>query len=606
MNTSQHDDTDPSDDSRSADPRSADDDTRSGPTSPPHEESGHTSPRHGDSSSTESSGTESSSTVGALSSPPGGHPGWYGPLAGAAAGAVALMFGQIVEALSENIPGLVLGMGEWVLDITPGWAAEESIENLGSTGKASLLPGITIVALLVAAALGNASLRVSRRIGVWGFTAFGLLGGFTTARNPMSPALASWFWSLVAAALGIAVLLFLLDRLRGRAELPAGVGGFADPLDPPASRRAFLGWTAGAGAVAVGGFALSRGITPKSAAETAREQIVFSDISTTTTTTTPEAAEATTTTAPASEATVTTEAITDIDGISSYITPNDSFYLIDTALSPPHVDPNDWSLEIKGMVDNPYTLTWDELIAMPMEKHEITLSCVSNPVGGPLVGNAEWLGVPITTLLERAGIQAGADQFVGKSIDDWTAGFPTARLYDGRTALLAVGMNGEPLPISHGFPARLIVAGIYGYVSAVKWVTEIEMTRWEDFDGYWIDKGWSKLGPMKTTSRIDVPRSGSSVPAGEVVLAGVAWSPPRGIHAVEVSVDDGPWSPCDLAIPGNDENWVQWRTTWNATSGRHRITVRAVDGTDEVQPRGPKSVAPNGAEGWHQVSVNVI
>ncbi len=533
-------------------------------------------------------------------------PWWQGALAGVAAGGVALMFGQLVEALSENIPGLVLGMGEWILDITPGWAAEESIENLGSTGKASLLPGVTIAALLAAAALGNASLRFSRRIGVWGFTAFGLLGGFTTARNPTSPAVASWFWSLAAAALGIATLLFLLDRLTGRADQPAAAGPFADPLDPPASRRAFLGWTAGAGAVAAGGFALSRGIAPKSAAETARENIVLSNISTTTTTEAAAATEATTTTAPVSEATVTTEAITDIDGISSYITPNDSFYRIDTALSPPHVDPNDWSLEIKGMVDNPFTLTWDELIAMPMEEHEITLSCVSNPVGGSLVGNAKWLGVPIVTLLERAGVQPGADQFVGKSIDDWTAGLPTDRLYDGRTALLAVGMNGEPLPISHGFPARLIVAGIYGYVSAVKWVTEIEMTRWDDFDGYWIDKGWSKLGPMKTMSRIDVPRSGSSVLVGEVVLAGVAWSPPRGIHAVEVSVDDGPWSPCDLAIPGNDENWVQWRTTWNATAGRHRITVRAVDGTDDVQPRGPKSVAPDGAEGWHQVSVNVI
>ena len=210
-----------------------------------------------------------------------------------------------------------------------------------------------------------------------------------------------------------------------------------------------------------------------------------------------------------------------------YITPNDSFYRIDTAPSAPHVAPTDWSLEIKGMVDNPYTITWDELLAMPMQEHEITLSCVSNPVGGPLVGNARWLGVPLTTLLERAQVQPGADQFVGKSIDDWTAGFPTDRLYDGRTALLAVGMNGEPLPISHGFPARLIVAGIYGYVSAVKWVTEIELTRWDDFDGYWIDKGWSKLGPMKTMSRIDVPRHGSSVQEGETILAGVAWSPPR-------------------------------------------------------------------------------
>ena len=197
---------------------------------------------------------------------------WQGALAGAAAGGVALMFGQLVEALSETIPGLVLGMGEWVLDITPGWAAEESIENLGSSGKASLLPGITIVALLAAAALGNASLRISRKIGIAGFAVFGLLGGFTTARNPSSPALQSWFWALVAAGLGIATLLFLLNRLRGPEEDQQSAGPLADPLNPPASRRAFLGWSAGAGAVAVGGFALSRGITPKSAAETAREK----------------------------------------------------------------------------------------------------------------------------------------------------------------------------------------------------------------------------------------------------------------------------------------------------------------------------------------------
>ncbi|MDE0699537.1 MAG: molybdopterin-dependent oxidoreductase [Acidimicrobiaceae bacterium] len=564
MNTSQHDDK-PDDDSSTAD-----DPTPDRSFKPPHRTSS-------------------------------GQLWWQGALAGAAAGGVALMFGQFVEALSETIPGLVLGMGEWILDITPGWAAEESIENLGPTGKASLLPGITIVALLAAAALGNASLRISRKIGVMGFAAFGILGGFTTARNPSSPALQSWFWSLVAAGLGIATLLFLLNRLRGPEEREQLAGPLADPLDPPTSRRAFLGWSAGAGAVAVGGFALSRAITPKSAAETARESITFSDVTTTTTTTPPT----TTTAPPAAEATVTTEAITDIDGISSYVTPNDSFYIIDTALSPPHLAPEDWSLEIKGMVDNPYTLTWDELIAMPMEVHDLTLSCVSNPVGGPLVGNAQWLGVPLTTLLERARVQPGADQFVGKSIDDWTAGFPTDRLYDGRTALLAVGMNGEPLPISHGFPARLIVAGIYGYVSAVKWVTEIELTRWDDFDGYWIDKGWAKLGPMKTMSRIDVPRHGSSVPEGETVLAGVAWSPPRGIHAVEVSVDDGPWWQCDLAVPGNDETWAQWRTTWDATPGRHRIKVRAVDGTDEIQPRGPKSVAPDGAEGWHQVTVRV-
>ena len=543
------------------------------------------------------------------------HPRWQGALAGALAGAVALVFGQLVEAFSDTIPGLVLGMGEWILDITPGWAAEESIENLGSVGKASLLPGITVVALLMAAALGAASLRLSRKIGIVGFTAFGLLGGFVTARNPMSPALASWFWSLVAAALGIATLSFLLSKLRvtrlsGHSEEPdleaPLEAPLADPLDPPSSRRAFLGWSAGAGALVVGGFGLARGVSPKSAAETAREAISFNNVATTATSSpaTTTGASGATTAAP-TDATITTKAITDIRGISSYITPNDSFYVIDTALSPPHVDPADWTLEITGMVDNPYTLTWDELMAMPLEQHDITLSCVSNPVGGPLVGNATWLGVPLTTLLERAQVQPGADQFVGKSVDDWTAGFPTDRLYDGRTALLAVGMNAEPLPIKHGFPARLIVAGIFGYVSAVKWIKEIELTRWDAFDGYWIDKGWSKLGPMKTMSRIDVPRTGASVPAGETVLAGVAWSPPRGIHAVEVSVDDGAWWECDLAVPGNDENWVQWRTVWNATSGRHDIRVRAIDGDNQLQPRGPKSVAPDGAEGWHEVRVSV-
>lgn len=526
---------------------------------------------------------------------------WQGALAGAVAGGMALMFGQIVEALSESIPGLVLGMGEWILDITPGWAAEESIENLGDAGKASLLPGITVVAVLAAAALGSASLRISRKIGIVGFTAFGLLGGFTTARNPTSPALQSWFWSLVAAALGIATLLILLNRLEDHPDGAAATAPRADPLDPPASRRAFLGWTAGVGAAVVGGLALARAITPKSAAETARENIVLSHPATTR-----SPALNTTAASATTEATVTAQAITDIDGISSYITRNDEFYVIDTAFSKPHIDPADWTLQIKGMVDNPYTLTWDELTAMPLEEHEITLACVSNPVGGPYVGNASWIGVPLTTLLERARVQPGADQFVGRSIDDWTAGFPTDRLHDGRTALLAVGMNGEPLPISHGFPARLVVAGIYGYVSAVKWVTEIEMTRWDDFDGYWINRGWSKLGPMKTMSRIDVPRNGADVQRGETVLAGVAWSPPRGIHGVEVSVDGGPWRDCDLAVPGNDENWVQWRTTWNATPGRHKIRVRALDGEDQLQPRGPKAVAPDGAEGWHEVSVSVI
>ncbi len=518
------------------------------------------------------------------------HPRWFGALAGLIAAAVALVFGEIVSAANDDIPGLVLGMGEWILDITPGEVARESIENLGSSGKSSLLPGITITALLLGAVLGDLSKQASSRIGIAGFVVFGLLGGFTTARNPVSPAVASWIWAMVAAGLGIATLLFLLARL----HRPTRLASFReDPRQKSATRRAFLSWSAGAGAVAVTGFGIARS-SGKSAAEVAREGLDFTGLDT-----------------PAVGSTELLESMTpgsfdNITGIDSYITPNNTFYRIDTALSVPQVDPDSWSLSFTGMVDNPYTLTFDEILAMDeIEEHIVTLSCVSNEVGGGLVGTANWLGVPITALLERAGVQEGATQFVGRSVDDWTAGFPTSALDDGRTALLAVGMNGEPLPIIHGFPARLVVAGLYGYVSAVKWIEEIHLTTLEDFNGYWITRGWSKDGPMKTMSRIDVPRHSATVASGPTAVAGVAWSPPRGIQTVELSIDEGNWFECEIAAPGSDETWVQWKTDWDATPGDHILRVRAVDGDGQLQPIGPKRVDPDGAEGWHAIRVSV-
>ena len=519
------------------------------------------------------------------------HPRWYGALAGLVAAAVALIFGEIVAAIDDDIPGLALGMGEWILDIAPGEAARASIENLGSNGKAWLVPGITITALLLGAVFGDLSKHVSPRIGAIGFGLFGLLGGFTTARNPQSPAVASWIWALVAAGAGIATLLFLLARL----HRPTRLASFReDPREKSATRRAFLSWSAGAGAVAVTGLGLSRRIGAESVAEVARGELDFTGINTTTTAGNPLVAP------------VTPGSFDTVPGIASYITPNNTFYRIDTALRVPQVDPDTWSLSFTGMVDNPYTLTFDEILEMDeLEEHTVTLSCVSNEVGGGLVGTANWLGVPITSLLERAGVQDGATQFVGRSVDDWTAGFPTSALDDGRTALLAVGMNGEPLPIIHGFPARLVVAGLYGYVSAVKWIEEINLTTWEDFDGYWVPRGWSKEGPMKTMSRIDVPRSRETVAAGATAVAGVAWSPPKGIESVELSVDDGDWTPCEIAAPGSDETWVQWKTEWEATPGDHILRVRAVDGDGELQPLGPKAVAPDGAEGWHAIRVSV-
>ena len=525
------------------------------------------------------------------------HPPGYGAIAGLVAVAVALIFGELVAAVSDTIPGLVLGMGEWILDITPGEVVQEGIETLGSRAKSSLLPGITITALLIGAVLGHLSARFSRRIGVAGFAAFGVLGGFTTARNPLSPALASWLWALVATALGIATLLFLLSRLHRPTRLATVL---ENPRDPRATRRAFLGWSAGAGAVAVTGLGLARQIEGKSAAEVARAKLDFSNL------TTRPSTPASTTSAPLLD-TMTPGSFDNIEGIAGYITPNNTFYRIDTALSSavPQVDPDSWSLSFTGMVDNPYTLTFDEILAMELEEHTVTLSCVSNQVGGDLVGTATWLGIPLTTLLDRAGVQDGATQIVGRSVDDWTAGFPTQLLDDDRTALLAIAMNGEPLPIIHGFPARLVVAGLYGYVSAVKWIEEIHMTTWEEFNGYWISRGWSKTGPMKTMSRIDVPHHRDIVAAAATAVAGVAWSPPRGIGAVELSIDEGEWRACEIAAPGSDETWVQWKYAWDATPGDHILRVRAVDGEGELQPVGPKSVAPDGAEGWHAVRVTV-
>ncbi|MFT5202637.1 MAG: DMSO/TMAO reductase YedYZ molybdopterin-dependent catalytic subunit [Candidatus Aldehydirespiratoraceae bacterium] len=523
------------------------------------------------------------------------HPRWYGALAGALAAAVALIFGEVVESISDTIPGLVLGMGEWILDITPGDVAEQSIENLGTSGKSSLIPGITVTALILGAVLGDFSKRVSMRIGVIGFGVFGVLGGFTTARNPQSPALASWFWALVAAGLGAGTLVLVLSRLHRPTRLATT---FEDPRDKRATRRAFLGWSAGVSAVAVAGVGIARGAEGESAAEAARGALDFSGL-------TGEGTGTSTTISPLVDS-MTPGSFDNIPGIGTYITPNNTFYRIDTALSVPQVDPDSWSLSFTGMVDNPYTLTFDEILDMEPEEHIVTLSCVSNEVGGGLVGTANWLGVPITKLLERAGVQDGATQFVGRSVDDWTAGFPTDLLDDGRTALLAVGMNGEPLPIIHGFPARLVVGGIYGYVSAVKWIEEIHLTTLEDFNGYWITRGWSKDGPMKTMSRIDVPQHRSTINAGLTAIAGIAWSPPRGIQAVEISINENDdWNECEIAAPGSDETWVQWKTDWEAPPGDHILRVRAVDGAGELQPLGPKAVAPDGAEGWHAIRVTV-
>ena len=294
-----------------------------------------------------------------------------------------------------------------------------------------------------------------------------------------------------------------------------------------------------------------------------------------------------------------------IEGITPLMTPNDDFFRIDTALSIPRVDLANWRLEIKGNVREPFSISYDELLAMPQVEAPITLACVSNRVGGTLIGTAMWQGVELRTLLDRAGVEPSGEQIVGTSVDGYNAGFPTSAAFDGRSSLVAIGMNGVPLPLDNGFPARIVVEGLYGYVSSTKWLRSIELTEWDSFNGYWIQQGWAKDGPIKMSSRIDVPRSGARQPEGIVTLAGVAWAPNTGVAAVEVLID-GVWRRATLGDSLSGGVWRQWYYDWNATKGEHEIAVRCIDADGQVQTG---DITPNpiaGYTGWEYRSITIV
>lgn len=295
-----------------------------------------------------------------------------------------------------------------------------------------------------------------------------------------------------------------------------------------------------------------------------------------------------------------------IPGLAPYITPNGDFYRVDTALVVPEIPAEDWKLRIHGMVDRVIELDFAALTARPTIERVITLCCVSNEVGGPYIGNARWLGVPLADLLREAGVHPSADQLISRSKDGMTIGTPTAAVMDGRDAMLAVGMNGEPLPIKHGFPVRMVVPGLYGYVSACKWIVEIEATRFDKYDAYWVPRGWSAQGPVKTQSRLDTPKNMAKIPRGRIPVAGVAWAQHTGIAAVEIQVDDEPWRPAQLAEEDSLDTWRQFVWYWDAKPGPHRIRVRATDKSGQVQTETKKDVAPDGATGWHTIAVTVV
>ena len=523
-------------------------------------------------------------------------------ISGVLAAGVALGVGELLSGLSNSIPSLIVRVGDVVINNTPGSIERWAIDTFGTNDKPALIIGIAVISLLIGAATGIAASK-NFKAGIAVFGIFGLLGGLAAASDPQRPAFWGWFAAVLAAAAGIATLRFVLAANR---NMWASVTNEADMTN---SRRKFMGVAGGAAAVAVVGTLLGRVLRGRQSAEIdgARDDVAsaLNNIE-------PAAAETAT---DLGSAMPELASFDDIDGISTLISPNDNFYRIDSALSIPRIDVETWSMKITGMVDQEIELTFDDLLAMDPVEEFVTLSCVSNRVGGELVGNARWLGVPLKKILDMAGVQPGATQIVGRSVDGWTGGFPTEYLDDpDRVALVAVAMNGEPLPTQHGFPVRLVVAGLYGYVSATKWLAEIELTTLEDFDGFWITRGWSKLGPIKTQSRIDVPSPNARMLSGPQPIAGVAWAPDRGVDRVEVLITDivdgeevpnDNWIEAELSDDITDNSWRQWMLPWNAPAGDHIIRVRATDGTGETQTPVRTDVAPDGASGWHTIAVRV-
>lgn len=501
-------------------------------------------------------------------------------VAGLAAGVAAAGASELTAALLVPTGSPFTVIGAAAIDLAPTWAKEAAIALFGTADKVALLVGIGMV---VAALAGLAGVVENRRPPL-GRVLFGLAAalGVAAAVTRADAGLLSPLPSAVAGVVGSIALAMLL---RKRPEVP---GGQAKAPAAGLSRRSFLGWSAGT--AVIGALATLGANALQAATRTAtsvREAFTL-----------PRAASR--------AAPVPADAELGIDGLAPVITPNELFYRIDTALRVPQVEPADWSLRIHGLVDEPFELSWDELLALPLEESYTTLMCVSNEVGGGLIGNAKWLGYPIRELLARARPQAGADMVLSKSIDGWSASSPLSVLQDAeRNSVLAIGMNDEPLPVEHGFPARLVVPGLYGYVSATKWVTELEVTRFADQTAYWTDRGWSAEGPVKISSRIDVPYSGRVVDAGPVTIAGVAWDQHTGIAAVHVQVDGGAWQPAELATAISIDTWVQWRLDWQATSGDHRIRVRATSADGEVQTEEVQGVIPDGATGLHEISVSV-
>lgn len=501
-----------------------------------------------------------------------------------AAVAAALGAQELAAGLFGWLPSLMEGAAAWVIDVAPGSVVEWAIHTLENWTKRTLIIGIATVLLTGGVATSWMSARARRGVFAFG----GVAGALATASGP-----AGFVASTANAVLAVAVAVAVDGWLRrpALAAPPAGpVAGSSNDSTAPigaasGSRRAFLVSIGAVTTLAVAAALGGRRLIERSLRKLARrDEVVL-----------PSPVQRV--------APVTARQEFDIEGLDPVVTPNERFFTVDiNALSPPEIDLTEWTLTVTGMVERELTLEYADLLDMNLVEKYATLSCVSNKVGGRLVGNAVWLGVPFSEILERAGADPAAEQVAATGADGFSTGFPLAAVYD-RDTILAIGMNGEPLPYRHGFPARLVVPGYYGFVSAAKWVERIELTTWDDHDSYWVKLGWAKHAPVVTQSRIDAPRDRMSFAAGPRMIAGIAWAPFLGISRVEVRIDGGPWLDAELSEPLGSATWLQWRLPWDASPGDHTISVRATDGNGITQTATERSPIPSGATGHHTIQV---
>jgi DMSO/TMAO reductase YedYZ molybdopterin-dependent catalytic subunit len=549
-----------------------------------------------------------------------------GAIAGLLAAATALGVGQFVAGLTGADGSPVVAVGQLQIDFTPPWLKNFAISEFGSDDKPVLVGGILVVLAIFAAVIGAAATR-RLSYGLAGLAVFAIVGLTAAATRPTAN-VASLLPTLAATAAAAAVLYFLipltspaarrgpntwtktpwLDTWAGAPGEATGAGELPPPgpdlpavPDLPAEpeeldedteldtagprRRSFLKVSAATVGIAAGAGLAGRLLAERSSVTTAQRSLRIPK--------------------PSVTETLPPGVNLNVPGISPFVTSNANFYRVDTAIVLPQVDPSSWQLRIHGMVNRELTLSFDDLIKRPLIEDYVTLCCVSDPVGGPYIGNALWLGASLAGVLREAGIQAGADQLMCTSVDGFTSGTPVATVMDGRDALLAVAMNGTALPVAHGFPARMVVPGLYGYVSATKWVTDINVTTFANNYAYWAQRGWSQQAPIKTECRIDVPNGANQLSAGRTAIAGVAWAQHKGIDAVHVRVDKGPWNQATLAaVPGID-TWRQWVWEWDAPRGNHLIEARATDATGYTQTTAQAPPEPNGASGYPMALITV-